>query len=104
MRRQGSLPSSNFHRRALPAYYDGNYISLTPNGTRTIAIEAALRDFHGEDALMVLDGWNVTLAPASLAVVCVAPNLGAQPDRRPVTGCRFRLWTCDKWTLDAGRS
>lgn len=104
MRRQGSLPSSNFHRRALPAYYDGNYISLTPNGTRTIAIEAALRDFHGEDALMVLDGWNVTLAPASLAVVSVAPNLGAQPDRRPVTGCRFRLWTCDKRTLDAGRS
>ena len=76
--------------RVLPVYYDDNYISLVPNESRTITIDAALSDFNGEAALVVLDGWNVTVAPGSFAGVSVAPNLEAQPDRWPATGLPFQ--------------
>jgi hypothetical protein len=75
--------------RVLPVYYSDNYISLVPNETRTITIEATLSAFNGEDALVMLDGWNTTVAPASFKGVAVAPNLDAQPDRSPVTGLPF---------------
>ncbi|HKN19796.1 MAG TPA: glycoside hydrolase family 2 TIM barrel-domain containing protein [Terracidiphilus sp.] len=75
--------------RVLPVFYSDNYVSLLPDETRTIAIEAAQRDFNGEDPLIVLDGWNVTVAPASLGRVSVAPNLDAQPDHSPTTGLPF---------------
>jgi hypothetical protein len=76
--------------RVLPAYYDDNYVSLAPNESRTITVEAALSDFNGEDALVVLDGWNVTVASKSFAGISVAPNLEAQPDRWPITGLPFQ--------------
>jgi hypothetical protein len=76
--------------RVLPVYYDDNYVSLAPNETRTISIEAALSDFNGEDSLVVLDGWNVTVAPGSFDGVAVAPNLEAQPDRWPASGLPFQ--------------
>jgi len=72
--------------RVLPVFYSDNYISLVPNETRTITIDAAASDFHGEDALVVVDGWNVTVAPASFRGAAVAPNFDAQPDHSPQTG------------------
>jgi hypothetical protein len=72
--------------RVLPAFYDDNYVSLVPNETRTIAIEAPDSEFKGEDALIAVDGWNVTAAPASFPGVTVAPNLDAEPNRSPETG------------------
>ena len=77
-------------QRILPVYYSDNYVSLTPNETRTVTIEAAVSDFNGEDALIVLDGWNVTVAPKSFAGGSVAPNVDAQPDRSPATGLPFQ--------------
>jgi len=76
--------------RVLPVFYSDNYVSLVPNETRTIKIEAALKDFKGEAALLVFDGWNVTVKPASFAGVSVAPNLEAQPNHWPVTGLPFQ--------------
>jgi hypothetical protein len=76
--------------RVLPVYYSDNYISLVPNESRTIGIEADVKDFNGEDALVVVDGWNVGVAPASAAGVSIAPNIDAQPDRWPVTGLPFQ--------------
>ena len=76
----------NSGERVLPAYYSDNYISLTPNETRTVTIEAAVDDFNGQDALVVFDGWNVTVAAAKFRGVSVAPNVDAQPDRWPETG------------------
>jgi hypothetical protein len=76
--------------RVLPVYYDDNYVSLTPNETRTITIEAAQSEFNGDDALVVFDGWNVTVAAGSFAGVSVAPNLEAEPDHSPVTGLPFQ--------------
>ncbi len=72
--------------RVLPVFYSDNYVSLVPNETKTITIEAASKDFNGEDALVVFDGWNVTVAPATFAGVSVAPNLEAQPGNSPATG------------------
>jgi hypothetical protein len=76
--------------RVLPVFYSDNYVSLLPNETKTVTIEAALRDFNGEDAMLVFDGWNVTVAPASFAGVSIAPNVEAQPDHMPVTGLPFQ--------------
>jgi hypothetical protein len=76
--------------RVLPVYYSDNYISLLPNETRTVTIEAALKDFNGEDALVVFDGWNVSVTPASFAGAAVAPNIDAQPDHWPNTGLPFQ--------------
>ncbi len=76
--------------RVLPAYYSDNYISLVPNESRTITIEADSSAFRGEDALVLVDGWNVTVAPASVAGVSIAPNIDAQPGHWPVTGLPFQ--------------
>ncbi len=75
--------------RVLPVFYSDNYVTLLPDETRTIAIEAVQSDFKGEDPLIVLDGWNVTVVPASFGNVSVAPNVDAQPDHSPTTGLPF---------------
>ena len=72
--------------RVLPVFYSDNYVSLLPNESKTITIDAAESDFKGEDALIVVDGWNVSVVPASFPGASVAPNLDAQPDRSPETG------------------
>jgi hypothetical protein len=66
--------------RVLPVFYSDNYITLVPGGSGTVTMQAALDDFHSEDALVVVDGWNVTVKPVQFAGVSIAPNLDAQPD------------------------
>ena len=75
--------------RVLPVFYSDNYVSLVPGASKTIDIDSAERDFHGESALIVVDGWNVTAAPASFPVAMIKPNLDAQPDHWPATGLPF---------------
>jgi hypothetical protein len=72
--------------RILPAFYSDNYVSLVPGESKTITIDAAPGDFHGQDALIVVDGWNVTVATAFLPGIIIAPNLEAQPELSPATG------------------
>jgi Exo-beta-D-glucosaminidase Ig-fold domain len=72
--------------RVLPVYYSDNYVSLLPNETRTITIEAASADLKGEDALVVLDGWNVGVTAATSAGASVEANVGALVDHWPLTG------------------
>ena len=76
-------------QRVLPVYYSDNYISLAPGETRTVTVDAAERDFHGEAALIVVDGWNVTVKPVQSAAASIKPNLDAQPERSPATGLPF---------------
>jgi hypothetical protein len=71
--------------RALPVYYSDNYVSLTPNESRTITIEAATSDLKGE-ALVLVDGWNVSVTGSKSKGVDVGVNVGAQVDHWPVTG------------------
>jgi Exo-beta-D-glucosaminidase Ig-fold domain/Glycosyl hydrolases family 2/Glycosyl hydrolases family 2, sugar binding domain/Glycosyl hydrolases family 2, TIM barrel domain len=80
LRRKGS------GERVLPVYYSDNYVSLVPNETRTITIEAATADLKGKTALVLVDGWNVGVAGSKGAGVDLALNVGAQVGHWPVTG------------------
>ena len=75
--------------RVLPVFYSDNYVSLVPGESATITIDVADSDFKGEEALIVVDGWNVSVAPASFPGASIAPNVDAQPDHWPVTGLPF---------------
>ncbi len=72
--------------RVLPVSYSDNYVSLAPGDSKTITIEGDTSQFKGEDALVVVDGWNVSVAPASFTGVAVAPNTEAMPENSPDTG------------------
>ena len=72
--------------RVLPAFPSDNYISLLPNESKTITIDAAVDAFKGEDALVLVDGWNVSVTPATAAGVSIAPNAAAAPANSPTTG------------------
>lgn len=76
--------------RVLPVYYSDNYVSLVPNETRVITIEADLKDLAGEDAAVVVDGWNVGVVPATASGVSVGLNVEAQVEHWPVTGLPFQ--------------
>jgi Exo-beta-D-glucosaminidase Ig-fold domain/Glycosyl hydrolases family 2/Glycosyl hydrolases family 2, sugar binding domain/Glycosyl hydrolases family 2, TIM barrel domain len=83
-----SNPLDNVSHRVLPVFYSDNYISLVPNESRTITIEAAAADLKGEAPLVVVDGWNIAVAPAGANAdgVPVVLNINAQVDHWPVTG------------------
>jgi len=76
--------------RVLPVYYSDNYISLLPNETKTITIEADLANLKGEDALVVIDGWNASVTPSTSTKAAVALNTEAQPEDSPTTGLPFQ--------------
>jgi hypothetical protein len=71
--------------RVLPVYYSDNYVSLVPGDSKTITIQADVSQFNGEDALVVVDGWNVSVTPASFTGIAVAPNTEAMPENSPDT-------------------
>ena len=70
----------------LPAYYGDNYVSLAPGETREIAIEADMASLQGQMPLVLVDGWNVDVAPVSAADAALALNVNAQVDHWPETG------------------
>jgi beta-mannosidase len=72
--------------RVLPVFYSDNYLSLVPNESTTITIEAGTADLKGDAALVLVDGWNVGVSASSAAGVDIALNVGAQVDHWPVTG------------------
>jgi Exo-beta-D-glucosaminidase Ig-fold domain/Glycosyl hydrolases family 2, sugar binding domain/Glycosyl hydrolases family 2/Glycosyl hydrolases family 2, TIM barrel domain len=75
--------------RILPVFPSDNYISLVPDETRVVTLSAA-SDSLSADAQVVVDGWNVTVAPASGKGVSIAPNVDAQPSHWPTTGLPFQ--------------
>jgi hypothetical protein len=84
------LRRKNSGERVLPVFYDANYVSLVPGEQRTITMEADEGELGGEDALLVVDGWNATVKAISAKGVAIAPNLDAQPDHSPQTGLPFQ--------------
>jgi beta-mannosidase len=72
--------------RVLPVYYTDNYVSLVPNETRTITVEAAQSDLKGEQPLLVVDGWNIGVTPVSGPDAAVELNSNAQVAHWPATG------------------
>ena len=77
--------------RVLPVYYTGNYLSLVPNETKTVTIEAAQSDLQGDVPLVVVDGWNIAVNPSSSADAAVALNDNAQVSHWPATGISIFL-------------
>jgi hypothetical protein len=75
--------------RVLPAFYSDNYVTLLPHTSGAIEMRAAVSDFRGENALVTVDGWNDSIAPATFGDASIAPNLDAQPDHSPATGLPF---------------
>jgi len=71
--------------RVLPVFSSDNYVSLMPGESKTVTITADVKDLRG-DALVLVDGWNVTVKAAA----GIAPNLNAQPDHWPETGLPFQ--------------
>jgi hypothetical protein len=76
--------------RVLPAFYSDNYISLIGGEDRTVVIECATEALRNEPALVVLDGWNATVEPASGEGATIKLNTNAQVDHWPHTGLRFQ--------------
>jgi beta-mannosidase len=72
--------------RVLPVYYTDNYISLVPDETKTVTIEAAQADLQGDRPLVVVDGWNISVIPSASPEAAVALNDGAQVAHWPATG------------------
>jgi hypothetical protein len=72
--------------RVLPVYYSDNYVSLTPNESKTITIEAAKGNLNGEKPLIVVDGWNVAVKQSGASAVPVELNEEAQVSHWPETG------------------
>jgi hypothetical protein len=54
-----TLRAGKSNQRVLPAYCSDNYFSLLPDEGKTVTIECAKADLHGEAAKVTLDGWNV---------------------------------------------
>ena len=67
-------------------FYSDNYLSLAPSETRMVTIDAAEADLKGETPLVVLDGWNVDIAPVTNADSALASNVDAEVSHWPVTG------------------
>jgi Exo-beta-D-glucosaminidase Ig-fold domain/Malectin domain/Glycosyl hydrolases family 2/Glycosyl hydrolases family 2, sugar binding domain len=75
------LRRARSNQRVLPVFYSDNYLCLVPGETRNVSIEADAADLGGEEPLLAVDGWNVTVhdtpvsGPKSVQVV---PNKDAQ--------------------------
>jgi Exo-beta-D-glucosaminidase Ig-fold domain len=81
LRRQSS------NDRVLPVYYSDNYVSLLPGESRTISVEAATKDLHGQEPSIALDGWNVATTNQQFTQgngpSSIVTNAEAQPSAVP---------------------
>ena len=71
-------------QRVLPVFYSDNYISLVPDESSTVTIEAATKDLQGDSPLVEVDGFNVDVMPIDGPVSVIA-NLNAQPSHWPAS-------------------
>lgn len=76
--------------RVLPYFADRNYVTLSGGESTTITIDAAEADLHGQDALVTVDGWNVTVQDASNSGARLSTNREASPAYWPTTGLPFQ--------------
>ena len=71
-------------KRVLPVFYSDNYISLVPGESATVSIEAATKDFQGDQPLVEVDGFNVDVKPVD-GPVSIEENLNALPSHWPAS-------------------
>jgi beta-mannosidase len=80
------LRRQHSNERVLPVYYTDNYVSLIPNETKTITIEASIADLRNETPMVVVDGWNVSVKSFTSKDIELKLNTEAQVSHWPVTG------------------
>ena len=78
--------------RVLPVFYSDNYFSLVPHESKAISIEASNGDLHGDQPLVVVDGWNVAVAPVATGDCALAQNTNALVASWPATGLPFKYF------------
>ncbi len=77
-------------KRILPVFYTDNYVSLIGGASRTIVIEADEKDMNGDEALVLVDGWNIAITPVSVPGLSIAINRNAQVKNWSATGLQFQ--------------
>ena len=85
------LRRATSQERVLPAFYSDNYLSLAPNETKTVTIEAAFTGLKGEKPLVLVDGWNIAVKSTPSDSADVALNSKAQVSSWPRTGLTFAI-------------
>ncbi len=71
-------------KRVLPVFYSDNYLSLVPEESTSITIDAATKDLAGDAPLIEVDGYNVEVVAVD-GPVSVANNVNAQPMHWPAS-------------------
>jgi Exo-beta-D-glucosaminidase Ig-fold domain/Glycosyl hydrolases family 2/Glycosyl hydrolases family 2, sugar binding domain/Glycosyl hydrolases family 2, TIM barrel domain len=87
------LRKQKSNERVLPVFYSDNYVSLLPGEKKTISIDAANADLDGQQPLVVVDGWNVTVQqvgsngrpPGKGSAKLIQTNTNASVSSWPVT-------------------
>lgn len=74
------------NKRILPVFYSDNYIWIAHGESRTITISASSAALHGDEPLVVVDGWNVKVKPTDNGKCALALNRDAQVSNYPATG------------------
>jgi len=80
------LRNARTNERVLPVFYSDNYVSLLPGESKTVTIEAAANLLAADQPLVVVDGWNVSVKPATVAEnggAAIGPNTNAIVKRAP---------------------
>ena len=92
--------------RVLPVFYTDNYLSLVPGESKSVTIEAASSDLHGEKPLVVIDGWNIDVASVSTDDGDLELNKNAQISSSPVTNIRIKWFTAplDQIKVQCGKA
>ncbi len=80
------LRRASTNDRVLPIYYSDNYVSLVGGEDKAIDIECATDALQGQAALVVVDGWNVSVSASSSQAVSIKTNENAQVAHWPETG------------------
>jgi hypothetical protein len=75
--------------RVLPVFYTDNYVSLAAGEDKAVTIECSTEALEGGAAMVMLDGWNATVQPATGEGVAIVLNDNAQVGHWPRTGLPF---------------
>jgi hypothetical protein len=84
------LRRADTNDRVLPSDYSDNYVSLIGGEDKAIDIDCAMNAFHGQEALVVVDGWNVSVSANSGQGASIKTNENAQVTHWPDTGLPVR--------------
>jgi hypothetical protein len=85
------LRRASTNARVLPSYYSDNYVSLIGGEDKMIDITCATENLHKDAALVVVDGWNVTVDTATSPGISIRTNENALVNHWPNTGLQVRV-------------